>query len=299
MPDPFLKCPSPETRPHLSELGHFYYSGLMEQESFKTNPSSAETSVRLGKPNLLAESLYEPQFISALIHRIGHDIGNPLTSIISLATILHKFIGNTDMQDKALRYSETIGVEAWRISVLTEKLVLLLTRQNPNPNLHPVDSIFSRALHKLRTRQGIDSDLILLRFLEESVPNVFIDHDQAVTLFAELIENAVQTELHTRTDILENPPETPPILIEISTEGSETVCSIKNSSATPSPHELSNLFDPFVTTFGDQKKIGFGLTMAAETIARNHGSILLEESTTDGCTVFKTIVRIPNNAEAI
>ena len=54
-----------------------------------------EDNIRVGKGKFFSPSIRQGELLSDLIHKIGHEIGNPLTSIISLASIIERFGGPT------------------------------------------------------------------------------------------------------------------------------------------------------------------------------------------------------------
>src|SRR5262245_24972844 len=101
--------------------------------------SPGKHSTRVGKVKLNFTDIRAEELLSHLIHKLGHEIGNPLTSIISLGTILERFSisapgrGETLPPEKIASYASSIIDEAWRISSLTEKLVLTLSNRRGNP----------------------------------------------------------------------------------------------------------------------------------------------------------------------
>ena len=50
------------------------------------------TVVRSGKPPFLASELRAGETLSEIGHKFGHEVGNPLTAIISLASIVSRTI---------------------------------------------------------------------------------------------------------------------------------------------------------------------------------------------------------------
>ena len=55
--------------------------------------------MRVGKPKFTKSDFRTPDKLSGFVHKIGHEVGNPLTSIISLASILHRIeVGGSDSE---------------------------------------------------------------------------------------------------------------------------------------------------------------------------------------------------------
>ena len=112
--------------------------------------------IRIGTPAFSAEDILSAANLSRVIHRIGHEIGNPLTSIISLSSIIERGIGESGAAqlpiERVVSYAGSIGSEAWRISSINEKLVMLLSSRQGNPEPSEPESIIRRALHKLQRR---------------------------------------------------------------------------------------------------------------------------------------------------
>ena len=128
---------------------------------FATGANSRKTQLRTGKPPLGRGELRSGELLSEIGHKFGHEVGNPLTAIISLASILGRtipadkdsidalFSGQVTAAPAAPQtskaaapndvdrlklvlsrlpdYANSITQEAWRISALTETLVFLLS----------------------------------------------------------------------------------------------------------------------------------------------------------------------------
>lgn len=238
--------------------------------------------------------LLDKDFLSTLVHKLGHEIGNPLTSIISLATILERFgsiPGSLDAK-KSASYARSIIDEAWRVSGLTEKLVLLLSQKKGSPLEIPVNVLFEKALAKLKSRRIVDTSRMQICILSESCPKVWIDLDQGAALIAELLINACDASTPAKGEDFEAEEPTP-IELRAAAVGEQVEVSIRSFSKRPCPFELQSIFEPFVTSYGDQRKIGLGLCAAASVVSRADGILEVEEEQVRGGYFFTVRVLLP------
>jgi CheY-like chemotaxis protein len=235
--------------------------------------------------------MHDAELLTVLAHKLGHEIGNPLTSIISLASILERFSGAEGGHldtEKTIRYARSIIKESWRVSALTEKLVLLLSNRAGNPQPQDVVPLIHGALARLRTRRGLDSDWVRISIEDRGTLSAHCDTDQMIVLIAECIENAYQALGIEQTDT--EAPEHPPILIRVASSEKATILECITPQRHSCPHELSSVFEPFVTSWADSKHIGLGLTVAAGIVERCGGSIEIEERKVE--SGFEFITRI-------
>ncbi|MCB0323381.1 MAG: hybrid sensor histidine kinase/response regulator [Bdellovibrionales bacterium] len=255
-----------------------------------------EPTTRAAKAKFSPELVGDREFLSVLIHKIGHEIGNPLTSIISLATIIDRFsapdAGGLD-SEKAAAYARSIIKESWRVSALTEKLVLLLSNRRGAPTPCDVVGILPRALKKLRSRRGFDSDWVRIVSRSEIPLFAFCDSDQFLVAITELLENAfVAVGAKDFADDGE-PPDTPPIEVVLSGDRHRCIIEVCVPQPTASERPLDELFQPFVTAHADEKHLGLGLTVVAAIADRVGAELELEEQRLDDGYRFITRLQFP------
>src|SRR5262249_40647503 len=152
---------------------------------------AGEHTTRLGKVKFDSLEALSPQVLSRLVHKFGHEVGNPLTSLISLASILERFptVQGSAQQgavgQKVPSYARSIISEAWRVSLLTEKLVLLLSDKHGSPSPCNIAKCIERTLSRMKTRQGVDTDFIQLCLPGDAGLSAAIDQDQFMVLLSE------------------------------------------------------------------------------------------------------------------
>lgn len=208
--------------------------------------------------------------ISMIIHRIGHDIGNPLTSIISLASIIEKFSDprfNSLDPAKLSSYAGTISNEAWKISRLSECLVHTLSQRTSQLQVIKLEDLIDRALSKIETlfskHENIEVALDIPQELE-----AMGEQDQLIFAISEVIRNAFQACIEFQFN-----------KISIKAEKVDCYCKITCSNQIPSKieGELSDLLLPLVSQFKKISTPGLGLHTVASVLNRLDGYCEIEE----------------------
>ena len=106
---------------------------------------------RIGKPTITLDKLHTPEVLSPIIQKVCHDIGNPLTSIISLASLLDGGIAPVK-PERLPTYSRSIVEESWRVARLSERLSLLFASTKPIKEPSSLRSLSKKAIHRYHTR---------------------------------------------------------------------------------------------------------------------------------------------------
>lgn len=233
---------------------------------------------------------------SSLMHKVGHEIGNPLTSIISLAAILARFSSAPvpGVESKLPQYANSIAAEAWKISRISDMLVMLFSELPGNASLTEVGPAVNRALGKLKTRTNLDTDPVVVQIQAAGSPGAYIDSEQFSILIAELVANALQGAAQGNSDA-----EAGNVTVRVSAAPFATFVTVSNRAAAVNPNPLEELFKPLVTTFQSQRHLGLGLAMASAIVYRAKGSLELEEQVlADGTVQFTARVSLPNSSSA-
>lgn len=222
----------------------------------------------LATPNYSIKELSQSDFVSELVHRIGHEVGNPLTAIIALASILPL---ESD-HEKVLEHAKSIKAEAWKINALNEKLILLLSDKLGNCEACDLEEATYAAESKIRTRYGVGNLNLRVHAQENCSAN--IDKDQLISLISELLLNAFQNSSDRNNSIN----------CSINKEPNNfATLHITNLSDKACPFALENVFEPLVTGHETAKHLGLGLAIAHAITSRFSGSIdISEEQVPDG-----------------
>lgn len=243
---------------------------------------------RVGKPKFTRRELYEPEMLSRIVHKVGHEIGNPLTSVISLATVIERGTAEQNLieSDKLLSYAQSIAREAWRVTAITEKMVYLLSDREGTQGKCDLDKTIRKVLSKLRLRPEFQNVPVEL---ELSTREAHLDDDLLAWVLTALLENAFLAQI--------SEPEASPVSITSETADGRVRLGVRNSRSRPLDVDPSALFDPFQLENPNEKRLGLGLTVAAAIVERMGGQIELRESTTpEGVEIVSEIsfsARVP------
>jgi two-component system sensor histidine kinase/response regulator len=210
---------------------------------------------------------------------LGHDLRNPLSSIVNGAQLLERVV--TD--EAQLRTLRRMTSSAGRMKDMIEQL-LDLTRARLAGGLGFINSrrqldvtdLVSRAADELRPTAPGRQVVIATTGACHTVG----DSTRLLQVFSNLISNA----LHHGT------PETP-VSVTIDGFESEIVVVVRNEGAVPADI-LPRIFDPFRGARSSSGSQGLGLGLfISQQIVLAHGGIITVESTTKDGTTFS--VRLP------
>ncbi|MDR2338050.1 MAG: hypothetical protein LBE20_05330 [Deltaproteobacteria bacterium] len=249
---------------------------------------------RIGKPDFTISALHSGETLSELIHKIGHDVGNPLTAIISVCSIMQTMaeIGSVD-DKKVAEYAKLLTSEAWKISRLNERLVGLLSLRPLY--LVPCD-IEKNFIYTLERLQGRDKGKFekLELVVNKAVDNlqVLADNQQLNLLATELLVNCA--EAFAKDCKLQNANENK-IYLNIFEDNNLFCLALSSTVHFSCESELKELFKPFVTVgFPEEKKLGLGLTTVLAVVERLSGSVEIQETIKPAeQRIFKVVVKLP------
>ncbi len=199
----------------------------------------------------------------------GHEINNPLGSIIGQTQLLLKREDRTDHR-QAL---ETIGAQAWRIRDMIGDTMLFARPPQPEFTDCNLVQISQKIVSDINAAFGGREDWIELRASHPQI-TAFADHAQISTLIAHLLRNACEAVLEIS--------DTKRIVIELNREA-DFAASIRITDNGPViPAKIrQHLFDPFYSGRQAGRGLGFGLCHCWQ-IVRMHNGILTQESLAAG-----------------
>lgn len=198
----------------------------------------------------------------------GHEINNPLGSIIGQAQMLLKKEDRADRR-QAL---ETIGAQAWRIRDMIGDAMLFGRPPQPEFRRCNLVELVSRVIDNVGSDAPSASGKVSLQVADKVIES-FCDESQISTLVSHLLRNAVEAsrELDDQR-----------ISIELSREGSHAVLLTIDDCGGPIPEEIRrHMFDPFYSGRQAGRGLGFGLCHCWQ-IVRMHNGVLTHQPTHNG-----------------
>lgn len=257
----------------------------------KIDAQSSHRTPRTGRPAFELPDICSGAGLTELLHRICHEVDNPLTAIISMATVIER-IGPDDPSDsfrkeKLPRYGRAIAAEAWRASRLLEKLLYIASSRPPVDAQADLTSELRTALADIQDVEGYEAVPIAVS-IDEDLGAVVGESSQIKLLISELLDNAHFSCAHAG--------QKRPVTVSASVEDSRAVIEISSWSDAACAFELDKIFEPFVTDRAMSKKLGIGLTLVHAISARFGGDVRVREEPEDGGFRFTARVSLPLHA---
>jgi len=208
-----------------------------------------------------------------LVASIAHEVGQPLTAIVTNGSfLLRKLAGATRDGDDLRGAAAAIVADGKRASSVISRIRALLRKQitemvevDINETIQEVVSLLSNE----SSRHGI----LIRTELAAGLPRVRGDRVQLQQVVVNLIMNAVDA---TRT-ISEGPRE---ILIRSTTEAECVVVSVEDSGPGLTAEHMERIFEPFFTT--KEQGIGMGLSISRSIVESHSGKLSASTRTPRG-----------------
>jgi len=211
----------------------------------------------------------DEETLSNICHQLSHDIGNPMTAIISYSSILEQSEHFNISHEKVSSYAKNISRETWRISKLMEKFLLLTSRKlvcSP----FPASELEKKVLSRYNSRYELENLEISFTGFD---PKILIpaDIDQCSIILCEIGANAINAE----KILNNNQPVNLPISLAIT---SDSIIMEARNLSPEHKTDLADLFKPGVKEFSSEKDtLGIGLSAIASAMKRWCGYLEIEE----------------------
>jgi two-component system NtrC family sensor kinase len=208
---------------------------------------------------------------------VAHEINNPLSSILTYARLLRKWVERGDkLETRAVEMRDSLELiesESRRCGDIVRNL-LMFARAAP---FHIDDVDINRVVHQCirLVEHKLELGGIAARLdLDPDSPRVRGDASQLEQLLLALVMNAIEAMPHDG-------------ILRITTSPKETsvVVTVEDNGVGIPPALLPRLFDPFVTTKEEGKGVGLGLAISRGIVERHHGAIEVKSEVGRG-TVF-------------
>ncbi len=232
--------------------------------------------------------------VGLLAAGIAHELNNPLTGILTFATLLRKKIpdGSADAEDLDLVIRETK-----RCATIIRRLLDFAREKTPEKKFTDLNQIIGDTV-KIIERPASFRDIEITLDLDRDLPPVWLDADLIRQVIMNMLVNAQHAiqdtgSITVRTRRCPAPkspePGMPPVpMVEMAII--DTGCGIPAQN-------LKRIFDPFFTSKEVGKGTGLGLSVSHGIVRAHGGAIEVESKVGEGSTfsVYLPIAPSPGN----
>ncbi|NOX87625.1 MAG: HAMP domain-containing protein [Calditrichaeota bacterium] len=208
---------------------------------------------------------------------VAHEIGNPLTSISSMAQIIKRKVKDDSIEE----YINTILANIERISKIVRELVDFSRPSGLESSWVNINDVIRNAIGIVKYDKRAKNVNFRLS-LAEDLPNLYLVSDQLLQVFLNIMINAL--------DALKNGKGT----IEINTaqSGQNVIITIKDDGMGIPEDHLNKIFEPFFTTKEVGHGTGLGLSVSYGIIKNFNGKIEVQSKVGEGS---RFTIKLPLN----
>lgn len=215
---------------------------------------------------------------------VAHEINNPLSSILTYAKLLRKWMerpdGGREKREEAEQCLELIAGESRRCGDLVKNL-LTFSRVQPI-NLQPTDiSVVVNRCYRLVQHQLELSNIQWQLDISPDLPLVICDGAQIEQVLLALVMNAIDA-MPRGGNLWLSAAATP--------DGRQLELRVRDDGCGIGPEILPQIFEPFLTTKETGHGVGLGLAISRSIVERHGGGIEAESELGRGTTF---IVHLP------
>lgn len=219
--------------------------------------------------------------IGELAAGVGHEINNPVNSILNCADIL---ICDPENPQKTRKFTKLIRSEGARIATIVGNLLTFSRQEKEQYSAARLRDIVDGVL-SLCGKKLVKSNIDLRVDVSEELPKVDCRSEQLQQVLMNLIINAMHGLDERYPDA--DPNKILSLSAQVVEEGGRPCIRVivEDRGAGIAPENLDRIFDPFFTTKGRDKGTGLGLSIS-DGIIKDHGGVLVVESEPGDYTRF-------------
>lgn len=229
--------------------------------------------------------------VGLLAAGIAHELNNPLTGVLTFATLVRKNMPDDSLEAEDL---DLVIQETKRCANIIRRLLNFAREKTPTKSFSNINTLIEQAAQLIRQSAQIENIELNLD-LEQDLPELWIDEDLIKQVIMNMLVNAqhaiegegvitVASRFH-RAYPGDKSTEISGSLVEIRI--SDTGCGIPAD-------DLHKIFDPFFTTKEVGKGTGLGLSVSHGTIEA-HGGLIEAESQLGEGSVFHIYLPVSNS----
>lgn len=213
--------------------------------------------------------------VGELAANVAHEINNPLTGVLTHASLLLADLPGSDSRARSLKIIEN---EALRARDIVRNLLDFARREGSRKKKVFIRDVVEDSLSLLR-KQAELAHVEIARDYHEGVPDVYVDTNQMKQVFINILNNAIHAM-----------PEGGRLTVTVRAVKPEGVrpwveAAFADTGVGIPPDRIGKVFDPFFTSKEAGEGTGLGLSVSQRIIEEQHnGSIAVESRVGAGST---------------
>ena len=208
----------------------------------------------------------------------GHEINNPLGSILGQTQILLKSEQSTDRRQAF----ETIGAQAWRVRDMIGNSMLFARPPQPQKQRVNLVEVIQQTLEPF-DKSAAEAGIEIHFATTADVIEVMVDRTQISTLIAQLVRNGIES--------LRGADQEGSVSVTLRDDlpGTFELSVVDDGPGIVSDEVRRHMFNPFYSGRSAGRGLGFGLCLAWQ-IVRMHDGIILQETPEAGGAAFHVAI---------
>ncbi len=192
----------------------------------------------------------------------AHEINNPLAIIVGRSELM----ASSEQDPEKKKSLESIAREGNEITKIITSLMEFAKPKQPQPHSVDLESIFNQAIQAcepIAKKQNITFE----RSVEKDLPEVFVDEDQIVQAFKEIVLNAIAAYEGKGGHIV--------LKAYMNEHIDEIVAEVVDDGIGMDSVTLENAFTPFYSSKQAGRNRGLGLSRSVRHVEKNNGRLRL------------------------
>ncbi|PCI39645.1 MAG: hypothetical protein COB53_02990 [Elusimicrobia bacterium] len=208
--------------------------------------------------------------IGNLLAGVAHELNNPLAAVIGFADLVNHLPSNSEEKEDL----NHLYASALRCRDIVQGLLQFARQEKTALKRVSLNKAVQKTLALLEYRIAKSEGIRLETNFDPSEPEIAADFQKIQQVLVNLITNAIDA---LNSHLGER-------LIAITTKKTQNACQliVYDSGPGVSSEKLATLFDPFVTTKLAGKGTGLGLSISKQIVEEASGTLILDESVTQG-----------------
>ncbi len=218
---------------------------------------------------------------------VAHEINNPLSGILTYARLVRRELAQQPI-DPSVRaelesYLALVDSECVRCGNIVANLLTFARRRGVRPGPTDLNQIVEHSL--MLVRHHLEMNHVHLE-------TTLLDGDPVIVAAAGQIQQAVLALLMNAIEAMQGNGNRASVLeVRLAAEGDRVVITITDSGAGIPPELIPHIFEPFVTTKGESKGVGLGLSVVYGVVHGHGGEIDVRSCRGAGTTFTVTLPR--------